>query len=205
MYKGEKFNSISALVGAAFALAGAALLVVMAARQGDPWKSVSFSVYGASLLLLFLFSTLYHSLRGKAKTVFRKLDHNAIYFLIAGTYTPFALVTLRGPWGWAIFGVIWGLAILGIVLDSLPHAGRRIVPVVIYLIMGWLGLIALRPLAEALPLSAIAMLVAGGLLFTVGIAFYALTHKLRYAHGMWHVFVLGGAFTHYLAIFLYVA
>ncbi len=205
MYKGEKFNSISALVGAALALAGAALLVVMAARQGDPWKSVSFSVYGASLLLLFLFSTLYHSLRGKAKTVFRKLDHNAIYFLIAGTYTPFALVTLRGPWGWAIFGVIWGLAILGIVLDSLPHAGRRIVPVVIYLIMGWLGLIALRPLAEALPLSAIAMLVAGGLLFTVGIAFYALTHKLRYAHGMWHVFVLGGAFTHYLAIFLYVA
>lgn len=205
MYKGEKFNSISALVGAALALAGAALLVVMAARQGDPWKSVSFSVYGASLLLLFLFSTLYHSLRGKAKTVFRKLDHNAIYFLIAGTYTPFALVTLRGPWGWTIFGVIWGLAILGIVLDSLPHAGRRIVPVVIYLIMGWLGLIALRPLMDALPPSAIALLVTGGLLFTVGIVFYALTHKLRYAHGMWHVFVLGGTFTHYLAIFHYVA
>ena len=101
MYKGERFNSISALVGAALALAGAALLVVLAARQGDPWKFVSFAVYGTSLLLLFLFSTLYHSLRGKAKNVFRKLDHNAIYFLIAGTYTPFTLVTLRGGWGWS--------------------------------------------------------------------------------------------------------
>lgn len=205
MYKSEKFNSISALVGAALTLAGAAFLVVIAARQGDPWKSVSFSVYGTSLLLLFLFSTLYHSLRGKAKTVFRKLDHNAIYFLIAGTYTPFAMVTLRGPWGWTIFGVIWGLAILGIVLDSLPHEGRRIVPLVVYLLMGWLGLVALRPLIEALPLSAIALLVAGGLFFTVGVVFYALTHKLRHAHGIWHVFVLGGASTHYLAVLLYVA
>lgn len=205
MYTGEKFNSISALVGAALALAGAAFLVVLAARQGDPWKSVSFSVYGTALLLLFLFSTLYHSLRGKAKTIFRKLDHHAIYFLIAGTYTPFALVTLRGPWGWTIFGVIWGLAILGIVLDSLPHKGRRVVPVVIYLVMGWLGLIALRPLTEALPLAAIALLVAGGLFFTVGVVFYALTHKLRHAHGVWHVFVLSGTFTHYLAVLLYVA
>jgi hemolysin III len=205
MYRGEKFNSISALVGAALALAGAALLVVLAARQGDPWKSVSFSVYGTSLLLLFLFSTLYHSLRGKAKIIFRKLDHHAIYFLIAGTYTPFALVTLRGPWGWTLFGAIWGLAITGILLDSLPHKGRRVVPVVIYLVMGWLGLIALRPLAEALPLAAIALLVAGGLFFTVGVVFYALTHKLRHAHGVWHIFVLSGTFTHYVVVVLYVA
>jgi hemolysin III len=205
MYKGEKFNSISALVGAALALAGAALLVVLAARQGDPWKFVSFSVYGTSLLLLFIFSTLYHSLRGKAKTVFRKLDHNAIYFLIAGTYTPFTLVTLRGPWGWTLFAAIWALAILGIVLDTLPQQGHRIVPLVTYLVMGWLGLVALGPLMQALPLMAIALLVMGGLFFTVGVVFYVLTHKLRHAHGTWHVFVLSGTLTHYLAIFMYVA
>lgn len=205
MYKGERFNSISALVGAALALAGAALLVVLAARQGDPWKFVSFAVYGTSLLLLFLFSTLYHSLRGKAKSVFRKLDHNAIYFLIAGTYTPFTLVTLRGHWGWSLFIAIWTLAILGVVLDSLPHKGRRVVPLVIYLVMGWLGLLALQPLLQTLPLTAIVLLLAGGLFFTAGIVFYALTHKVRYAHGIWHVFVLTGAFTHYLAVLVYVA
>ena len=205
MYKGERFNSISALVGAALALAGAALLVVLAARQGDPWKFVSFAVYGTSLLLLFLFSTLYHSLRGKAKNVFRKLDHNAIYFLIAGTYTPFTLVTLRGGWGWSLFIAIWTLAILGIVLDSLPHKGRRVVPLIIYLVMGWLGLLALQPLLRALPLAAVVLLLAGGLFFTAGIAFYALTHKVRHAHGIWHMFVLGGAFTHYLAVLVYVA
>lgn len=205
MYKGERFNSISALVGAALALAGAALLVVLAARQGDPWKFVSFAVYGTSLLLLFLFSTLYHSLRGTAKNVFRKLDHNAIYFLIAGTYTPFTLVTLRGAWGWSLFIAIWTLAILGIVLDSLPHKGRRVVPLIIYLVMGWLGLLALQPLLRALPLAAVVLLLAGGLFFTTGIAFYALTHKVRHAHGIWHMFVLGGAFAHYLAVLVYVA
>lgn len=205
MYKGERFNSISALVGAALALAGAALLVVLAARQGDPWKFVSFAVYGTSLLLLFLFSTLYHSLRGKAKTVFRKLDHNAIYFLIAGTYTPFTLVTLRGRWGWSLFIAIWALAILGVVLDSLPRKGPRVVPLIIYLVMGWLGLLALQPLLQTLPLAAIVLLLAGGLFFTTGIVFYALTHKVRHAHGIWHLFVLSGAFTHYLAVLVYVA
>lgn len=205
MYKGERFNSISALVGAALALAGAALLVVLAARQGDPWKFVSFAVYGTSLLLLFLFSTLYHSLRGKAKTVFRKLDHNAIYFLIAGTYTPFTLVTLRGLWGWSLFIAIWALAILGVVLDSLPRKGPRVVPLIIYLVMGWLGLLALQPLLQTLPLAAIVLLLAGGLFFTTGIVFYALTHKVRHAHGIWHLFVLSGAFTHYLAVLVYVA
>ena len=112
MYKGERFNSISHLAGATLATAGLAVLVVLAARQGDPWKVVSFSVYGTTLSLLFIISTLYHSLRGKAKIIFCKLDHCAIYLLIAGTYTPFALVTLRGGWGWSLFGVIWGLAIL---------------------------------------------------------------------------------------------
>ncbi len=205
MYKGERFNSISHLVGAALATAGLAVLVILAARQGDPWKVVSFSVYGTTLLLLFIFSTLYHSLRGKAKNIFRKLDHYAIYLLIAGTYTPFALVTLRGGWGWSLFGVIWGLAILGILSDSLPRTGPRILPVVIYVVMGWLVLIALHPLLQALPLKGIAWLVAGGLFYTVGIIFYAADESLRHAHGIWHVFVLAGSVTHYAAVLLYVA
>jgi hemolysin III len=203
MYEGERFNSITHLVGAPLAIAGMAVLVVLASLQGDPWKIVSFSVYGATLLLLYLSSTLYHSLRGKAKAVFRKLDHAAIYLLIAGTYTPFTLVTLRGGWGWSLFGAVWGLAILGIVLDSLPRKGRRILPIVIYLLMGWLVVIALRPLVRALPVGGMVWLGAGGLLYTTGIAFYLADKKLRHAHGVWHLFVLGGSVTHYLAILLY--
>ena len=203
MYKGERFNSITHLVGAPLAIAGLSVLVVLASLQGDPWKIVSFSVYGATLLLLYLFSTLYHSLRGKAKAVFRKLDHAAIYLLIAGTYTPFTLVTLRGGWGWSLFGAVWGLAILGIVLDSLPRKGRRILPIVIYLLMGWLVVIALRPLVRALPVGGIVWMGAGGLLYTTGIAFYVADKRLRHAHGVWHLFVLAGSATHYLAILLY--
>ena len=137
MYKGEWFNSISHLIGAALALVGLILLVVLAARQGDPWKIVSFSIYGTTLLLLYTFSALYHSSQGKTKKIFRKFDHISIYLLIAGTYTPFSLITLRGGWGWSIFGAIWCLAILGIVLDSLPQKGHRVLPLIIYIFMGW--------------------------------------------------------------------
>jgi hemolysin III len=203
MYKGERFNSITHLVGAPLAIAGLAVLVVLASLQGDPWKIVSFSVYGTTLLILYLFSTLYHSLRGKAKAVFRKLDHAAIYLLIAGTYTPLTLVTLRGGWGWSLFGAVWGLAIFGIVLDSLPRKGRRILPIVVYLLMGWLVVIALRPLVRALPVGGIVWVVAGGLLYTSGIAFYIADKRIRHAHGVWHLFVLAGSATHYLAILLY--
>ena len=146
MYPGERFNAITHLIGAALALAGLVVLVVVAARQGDPWKIVSFGIYGATLFMLYGSSTLYHSLRGRAKTIFRRFDHLAIYLLIAGTYTPFMLVTLRGGWGWLLFGVIWGLAIAGMALEYLPRKGPRILPLVIYLGMGWLALIALRPL-----------------------------------------------------------
>jgi hemolysin III len=203
MYKGERFNSITHLVGAPLAIAGLAVLVVLASLQGDPWNIVSFSVYGATLLILYLFATLYHSLRGKAKAVFRKLDHAAIYLLIAGTYTPLTLVTLRGGWGWSLFGAVWGLAIFGIVLDSLPRKGRRILPIVVYLLMGWLVVIALRPLVRALPVGGIVWVVAGGLLYTSGIAFYIADKRIRHAHGVWHLFVLAGSATHYLAILLY--
>ncbi|MEE8388517.1 MAG: hemolysin III family protein [Acidiferrobacterales bacterium] len=203
MYEGERFNSITHLIGAVAAFAGMVVLVVLASRQGDPWKIVSFSVYGASLVALYTFSVLYHSLRGKAKTIFRKLDHHAIYLLIAGTYTPLTLVTLRGAWGWSIFGIVWGLAILGIAIDSLPQKGRRIVPVVIYLVMGWLAVMATGPLLQALPLAGFIGLVSGGLFYTVGVIFYALD-GVRHFHGIWHLFVLAGSVSHYFTILLFV-
>jgi len=204
MKKGEQFNSITHLIGAAAALAGLVVLVVAASRQGDPWKIVSFSIYGATLLLLYVSSALYHSLRGKAKDVFRKLDHHAIYLLIAGTYTPFTLVTLRGAWGWSLFGVIWGLAVLGIVVDSLPQKGLRILPVVIYLLMGWLVLMALKPLLQALPSMGFVWLLVGGLFYTGGIVFYALDKRVRHFHGIWHLFVLLGSISHYITVLIYV-
>jgi len=205
MYPGERLNSITHLVGTALALAGLVVLVVVAARQGDPWKIVSFSLYGATLFLLYGASTLYHSLRGRAKTIFRRLDHLAIYLLIAGTYTPFMLVTLRGGWGWSLFGVVWGLAILGMALEFLPRRRARVLPVVIYFLMGWLVLVALGPLWNALPFMGLVWLFAGGLFYTVGAVFYGLDAKLRHAHGIWHLFVLAGSASHYFAILYYVA
>jgi len=205
MNPGERFNSISHLVGAVLALAGMVVLIVIAARQGDPWKIVSFSVYGACLFSLYASSTLYHSLPHRAKAVFRKLDHLAIYLLIAGTYTPFALVTLRGVWGWSLFGAVWGLAAAGMALEFLPRRGARILPVVIYVLMGWLVLIALKPLLQALPWAGFVWLLLGGLFYTFGIIFYALDAKLRNAHGVWHLFVLAGSISHFFAIYFYVA
>ena len=204
MYYGERFNGISHLVGAVAALAGLVVLVVLASLKGDPWKIVSFSIYGVSLFALYTFSTLYHSLRGKAKAFFRKLDHNAIYLLIAGTYTPFVMVTLRDTMGWVIFGVVWGLAIFGIVYDSLPQKRARIIPVIIYLVMGWLALFIVKPLLHALPHGAVIGLAMGGVFYTVGIVFYALD-KVRHFHGIWHLFVLAGSISHYLTILIYVA
>ncbi len=205
MYKGERLNGISHLIGAAGALAGLAVLVVQAARQGDPWKIVSFSIYGVTLVMLYVFSTLYHSLRGRSKAIFRKLDHFAIYLLIAGTYTPFTLVTLRGAWGWWLFGIIWGLAVIGIVIDALPTKGNRILPLVIYLLMGWSCLAAIRPLLRALPFAGFLWLLAGGLFYTVGVIFFALDTRVRHFHGVWHLFVLAGSISHYCAVLFYVA
>lgn len=205
VYYSERLNSYTHLLGAVAACAGLAWLVVLAAQQGDVWKLVSFSIYGATLVLLYLLSTLYHSIRGRAKPVLARLDHSAIYLLIAGTYTPFTLVTLRGAWGWTLFGLVWGLAALGIVVDALHRREtRRILPVVIYIIMGWLVVIALKPLLFVLPHAGILWLLAGGLFYTVGIVFYALGTRLRHAHGIWHLFVLAGSVCHYLAVVLYV-
>jgi len=205
MYPGERFNSISHLIGAVAALAGLVVVVVVAAQQGDPWKIVSFSIYGTTLFFLYVASTLYHSLRGRAKRIFRKLDHYSIYFLIAGTYTPFTLVTLRGAWGWTIFGVIWGLAAVGIALESLPQQGNRVLSLVVYILMGWLVLVALKPLLEALPWAGFVWLLLGGIFYTSGVAFYLFDEKIRYFHGIWHLFVLAGSVSHYVTILFYVA
>ena len=201
----ERLNSITHLIGACLALAGLVVLVAQAARLGDPWKIVSFSIYGVTLVTLYFFSALYHSVRGKAKAVLQKLDHAAIYLLIAGTYTPFTLVTLRGAWGWSLFGVIWGLALIGIVQDILAGRGGRVLSVSIYLLMGWLALVAIRPLARVLPAAGLAWMIAGGLFYTVGVVFYALDKRLSFGHGIFHLFVLAGSACHYCTILFYVA
>ena len=204
MYHGEKFNAITHLAGALLALAGAVVLIVLAAQEGDPWKVVSVSIYGATLVLLYSFSTLYHSLRGRAKNVLRELDHHSIYLLIAGSYTPFCLVTLRGPWGWSLFGVVWGLAVLGSLQELWLKNSARILSVVIYIVMGWVALVALIQLLHALGPAGFAWLVAGGLFYTIGIVFYVIDTRLKHAHGIWHLFVLAGSASHYVAILKYV-
>jgi hemolysin III len=205
MNSGERLNSITHLLGSVLAFIGLIVLVVRAALVGDPWKIVSFSIYGATLVLLYTSSSLYHSIQGASKKLFQKFDHSAIYLLIAGSYTPFTLVTLRGAWGWSLFGVVWGLAIIGILQDLLFAKRRGILSVAIYLIMGWIAIVAVRPLSHALPGSGMIWLVTGGLFYTVGIVFYALDKKIVYSHGVWHLFVLAGSVCHYFSIFLYVA
>ncbi|HEC15875.1 MAG TPA: hemolysin III family protein [Sedimenticola sp.] len=205
MYHGERFNSISHLVGAIAAAAGLVVLVYMAVQQDDPWKIVSFTLYSTTLFLLFLISTLYHSLRGRAKAIFQKLDHFAIYLLIAGSYTPFTLITLDGAWGWSLFGSVWGLAVIGIIVDALGKSERRLIPMIIYLLMGWSILVAIYPLSKVLPAGGMVGLVAGGLFYTVGIFFYVRDEVMRHAHGIWHLFVLAGSACHYATVAIYVA
>jgi hemolysin III len=204
MYHGEKLNAITHLVGAMLAIAGTVVLIAKASLQGDPWKIVSVSIYGATLVLLYSFSTLYHSLRGRAKIILRELDHHSIYLLIAGSYTPFCLVTLRGPWGWSLFGVVWGLAALGSLQELWLKNSARIVSVLIYIVMGWVALVALVQLLHALGPYGFAWLVAGGLFYTIGIVFYAIDTRLKHAHGIWHLFVVAGSASHYVAILFYV-
>jgi hemolysin III len=205
MHHGERFNGYTHLFGTVLALTGATVLVVLAALKADPWRIVSFSVYGSTLILLYLASTLYHGTRGRAKRVFRKLDHCAIYLLIAGTCTPFALVTLKGPWGWTLFGAVWGLAVVGIVQEIWLARGARLASLAIYLLMGWIAIVAVVPLLEALSMNGLAWVAAGGLVYTAGIVFYFYDERFRHWHGIWHCFVLAGSAVHYIAIVRFVA
>lgn len=204
MYYGERFNAWTHLVGAVLACIGAVWLIVVAGLQGDPWKIVSFSIYGFTLLLLYSISTLYHSTRGRAKRIMRKLDHLSIYLLIAGSYTPFCLVSLRGPWGWSLFGVVWGLALVGMLQEIKPRSEARILSIIIYALMGWIVLVAVKPLLQSLGTAGFAWLAAGGVFYTVGIIFFAFDSRFRHWHGIWHLFVIAGSLMHFVAVSLYV-
>ena len=204
MYHGEKFNVWTHLVGAVLALAGAVWLLMLALPSGDPWKVFSVAVYGVTLVILYSASTLYHSVRGRAKRIFQKLDHLSIYLLIAGSYTPFCLVTLRGPWGWSLFAIVWTLAVGGMVQEIKPRSEARVMSLVIYAVMGWIVLVAIQPLIAGLGMAGFIWLAAGGILYTVGIIFYAFDERFRHWHGIWHLFVMAGSLAHFIAILRYV-
>ncbi|MNQ44634.1 MULTISPECIES: hemolysin III family protein [unclassified Pseudomonas] len=204
MYHGERFNAWSHLFGAVAAFIGAVWLLVIASVDGSPWKIVSVTIYGVTLLVLYSVSTVYHSVRGRAKRIMQKVDHLSIYLLIAGSYTPFCLVTLRGPWGWTLFGIVWGLAVIGMLQEIKPRSEARILSIVIYAVMGWIVLVAVKPLIAALGAAGFAWLAAGGVFYTVGIIFFALDSRLRHAHGIWHLFVIAGSVLHFVAILFYV-
>ena len=196
-------NAITHGVGAAFALTGAVYLIV-ASTRGDAWVIVSCSIYGATLILVYLCSTLYHSLvRTRARHVFHVLDHSAIYLLIAGTYTPFTLVSMRGAVGWTLLGVVWALAIAGVVFKSLALGRFPAASATVYLLMGWCVVFALRPLLHAISWHGMMWLAAGGLAYTLGIVFFA-NDRLHFFHALWHVFVMAGSVAHYFAVLLYV-
>lgn len=199
----EIFHGITHGIGAVLALAGLVVLVVLAAQRGDAWRIVSFSIYGGSLTLLYLASTLYHSFRDeKVKRFFRHFDHLSICLLIAGTYTPVTLVSLRGPWGWTLFGLIWGLALGGIVYELLFLGRYKWIAVTIYLVMGWLAIIAIKPMLTVMPRGLFGWIVAGGLFYTTGVLFYV-RKGMRYHHVLWHIFVLFGSACHFVGFFFY--
>ena len=202
MYHGERFNTMTHLVGLAGAVAATVLLIVQAAQHAGARAVVSFAIFGACMVLLYLASTVYHSTRGALKAAWAKVDHCAIYLLIAGTYTPFTLVSLRGELGWWMFGAVWTLAALGIAKELIW--GRRWPSVPIYLLMGWLGAVALVPLVRQLHMEGALWLLAGGVLYTVGVIFYAKDDEWPHAHGIWHLFVLGGTASHVVTVMYYV-
>ncbi|WPP00225.1 hemolysin III family protein [Pseudomonas sp. HR96] len=204
MYHGERLNAWTHLVGAAAAFVGAVWLLVMASLQGDPWKIVGVAIYGVTLVVLYSVSTVYHSVRGRKKSIMQKVDHLSIYLLIAGSYTPFCLVTLRGPWGWSLFGIVWGLAVVGMLQEIKPRSEARILSIVIYALMGWIVLVAVKPLLAALGTAGFAWLAGGGILYTLGIIFFALDKRVPHGHGIWHLFVIAGSLLHFVAICFFV-
>jgi hemolysin III len=196
----ELANSITHGIGLALSVVGLIVLIVLSVTRGNAWHIAGCTVFGVTLVLLYSASTFYHALRApRFRRILKILDHTAIYLLIAGTYTPFTLVNLRGFWGWMLFSLVWGLSVFGI-LWKFFHAERfQVISTLIYLAMGWLVLIAIKPVTLALPLSGILWLIAGGFFYTAGVPFFALK-RLPYNHAIWHVFVLAGSTCHYLAV-----
>lgn len=204
MYYGERFNAWTHLIGALLALSGALWLLVLAMSSGDGWKVFSVSVYGATLVMLYSISTVYHSVRGRLKDILRKLDHLSIYLLIAGSYTPFCLISLRGPWGWSLFGIVWTLAVIGMLQEIKPRSEARVLSLIIYAVMGWIVIVAIKPLLANLGLAGFLWLAGGGVFYTVGIIFFAFDERFRHWHGIWHLFVIAGSLAHFIAVLFYV-
>jgi hemolysin III len=202
--RGEEIaNWVTHGIGLLLSIAALTLLIVFSSLRGDAWHVVSFTVFGLTLLALYTFSTIYHAQRaGRAKLLFEKLDHAAIFLLIAGTYTPFLLTSLRGPWGWSLFGVIWGLSGAGAVFQLFFGGRYPLASTIAYLFAGWLIVVALEPLVASVPEGGLWLLLSGGLCYTVGVVFF-LWHRLRYHHAVWHTLVLGGSTCHFLAVLLY--
>jgi hemolysin III len=200
----EIAHAITHGVGLLLSVAGLVVLIILASAHGDAWHVVSCSIFGATLVLLYAASTLYHAIPSpRAKEVLRVLDHAAIFLLIAGTYTPFVLVNLRGGWGWSLFGVVWGLAALGVVLEAVAKQRVKVLSLVLYLGLGWLVAIAIKPLLENVATGGIVLLVLGGLAYSGGVVFY-IWRRLPYHHAVWHLFVLAGSVLHFFAVLFYV-
>lgn len=201
----ELINAISHGVGALLGIAALVLCIVFSAKSNDPWAITGVSIYGATLVILYTVSTIYHALKvNKAKKVFRVLDHCCIFLLIAGTYTPYTLVPLRGVVGWVLFGIIWGCAILGVVFNAINVDKYQKVSVFLNLIMGWIIILAAKPLYDAIGATGLALLVAGGVLYSVGAALYAIGSRVKFMHSVFHFFVVGGSVLHFFSIFFYV-
>ncbi len=199
----EVANSVSHGLGFVMALAGAPILIVAATQRGTLSDVIAVSVFAAAMALMYLSSTIYHALpQGQAKRVFQVLDHSAIYLLIAGTYTPFTLGVLQGAWGWTLFGLVWGLAAFGVLVKAFAGIRWHGLSTALYLGMGWLALIAAKPLWESLPLAGLAWLLAGGIAYTAGVYFYA-KKTLRFGHFVWHLFVVAGTACHFVAVWKY--
>jgi len=200
----ETANSISHGIGLIAALIGTPFLIIRAIQYGDAGFIVGTCIFSMTIIFLYLASTLYHALPiGKAKRVFRIIEHSAIFLLIAGTYTPFTLGVLGGAWGWTLFGVVWGLALVGVVLKSFNMNIHPVISTGLYLLMGWIIVIAVDPLLARVPTASLFLLVAGGLSYTFGVVFFATDSRLQFGHLIWHLFVIVGTVCHYLAVFWY--
>ena len=201
----ELISSISHGIGALLAVAALAVAVIFSVFSGDAWRVASVSVYCSMMIVLYTNSTIYHALRpGTVKKVFRVIDHCSVFLLIAGTYTPYTLVTLRGPLGWTLFGVVWGAALMGIVLTTVDFKRFAKFSMACYLLMGWVVVAAIKPLSQNLAPNGILLLVLGGLLYTAGAVLYLIGRKKKYIHSVWHFFVLAGSVLHYFSILFYV-
>ena len=197
----EIANSITHGIGVLLSIAALVILIVVAQRYGHtPWHVVGFAIFGSMLILLYLASTLYHAIQHPgAKKVFKRIDHAAIYLLIAGTYTPFLFTNLKGPWGWTLFGIIWGLAVIGVVFKAISAGKYDRISLLVYILMGWLVIVAIKPMLQSVPVISLIWLVIGGVAYTAGTIFYA-WERLPFNHAIWHMFVLAGSTAHFFSV-----